>query len=165
MMVSVRAGGGVPVTVGPDAPRWQDEQALDPLAWHELTVLPVGAMRRRRLIDVRPGDPWSVQAMFRDTFVDEDGRESILHEYSVSALVDADDHRFLTCAAVPRVLPWAECPVAAASADRLVGRDVATVRDLVRAELRGTFTCTHLNDLLRSLGDVGTLAAALERQS
>jgi hypothetical protein len=37
-------------------------------------------------------------------------------------------------------------------------------RDFVRSSLRGTSTCTHLNDLLRSLGDIGMLADDLERR-
>jgi hypothetical protein len=44
---------------------------------------------------------------------------------------------------------------------RLVGRPVEAVRDVVRAELRGISTCTHLNDLLRSLGDVAALMATI----
>lgn len=164
MMVSVRAGAGVPVTVGPPALSLDDEIAIDDLGWHRLPPLPVGAMRRRRLVDVHIAESWNITAMFRDTHVDEDGDETVLHEYSLTATVDPQRRTFTSCAAVPRVLPWAECPVAAASADRLVGRGVNDVRDVVRSELRGTSTCTHLNDLLRSLGDVGTLAAALERQ-
>ena len=165
MMVSVRAGRGVPLRVGPPAPRPEEECASDPLGWHALPPLPVGAMRRRRRIDVTVGEAWDVGAMFRDTHVDEHGDETVLHEYTLTATVDPEQRIFTSCAAVPRVLPWVECPVAAASADRLIGRDVSSVRDFVRSELRGTSTCTHLNDLLRSLGDVDTLAAALARQT
>jgi Protein of unknown function (DUF2889) len=39
---------------------------------------------------------------------------------------------------------------------------VAGIPALVRHDLRGTSTCTHLNDLLRSLGDVGVLMDLLE---
>ena len=63
--------------------------------------------------------------------------------------------------ATPRALPWPECPQAAASASRLVGQPVGELRDFVRQDLSGTTTCTHLNDLLRSLADVATLAAIL----
>ena len=58
-------------------------------------------------------------------------------------------------------LPWPECPAAAASASRLGGQPVANLRDVVRQEFTGITTCTHLNDLLRSLADVATLADAL----
>ncbi|MFM2071981.1 MAG: hypothetical protein RLZZ623_2244 [Actinomycetota bacterium] len=160
MMLSVRAGAGVPVTVGPRAPSIADETEDDALGWHTIGALPVGAMRRRRLVDVRlADDEWEVFAMFRDTHVDQAGTETVLHEYTLTATVDAATAVFTACAAVPRVLPWPECPVAAASADRLVGVPATLVRERVRADLRGTSTCTHLNDLLRSLGDVASLAA------
>jgi hypothetical protein len=162
MMTEVRAGHGVPVTIGPTAPPVADETAGDPIGWHDIDELPAGAMRRRRLVDVHDeGDTWSVTALFRDTHVDPTGAETILHEYALTAVVDAATGTFTSCSAVPRVLPWVECPVAAASADRLTGQPVADVRDFVRSSLRGTSTCTHLNDLLRSLGDVATLAGSL----
>lgn len=163
MMTSVRAGTGVPVTLGPTAPPLDGEHELDPIGWHDIDQLRDGSMRRRRLIDVRVSpDSWAVNAMFRDTHVQPGGDETVLHEYTLTATVDAATRVFVTCSAVPRVLPWVECPVAAASADRLVGQPIDAARDYVRRELRGTSTCTHLNDLLRSLGDVGSLATALD---
>jgi hypothetical protein len=60
------------------------------------------------------------------------------------------------------VLPYIECPDAAASAGRLTGMSVAELRRRVRQELTGISTCTHLNDLLRSLADIGALAAAVD---
>jgi hypothetical protein len=59
------------------------------------------------------------------------------------------------------VLPWPECPAAAASAGRLVGHPVTDIRGVVRQDLRGVTTCTHLNDLLRSMGDIGAMTATL----
>jgi len=162
MLVSFRERGAIPIPVGPPATRVDSPD--DPLGWHEIGPLGVGAMRRRRLVDVGPGataDELLVQAMFRDTYVDLDGNESVLHEYTVTATVAADDLMVRTCDAIPRVLPWVECPVAAASAWKLIGHPTSHVRTLVRTDLRGTSTCTHLNDLLRSLGDVGVLAAAM----
>jgi hypothetical protein len=162
MMSSVRAERGVPVTIGPAAPPVAHDVDADPFGWHRLEPLQVGAMRRRRLLDIRDDGPtWAISAMFRDSHHDAGGSETILHEYALTATVDAATQTFLTCDAVPRVLPWVECPVAAASADGLVGRRVDEVRALVRAEFRGTRTCTHLNDLLRSLGDVGSLVDTL----
>lgn len=165
MMVSVRAGAGVPVTVGPPAPLIADQVRADPNGWHMLPELADGSMRRRRLIDVTvAADLWQVSAMFRDTHVEPGGPETVLHEYALTASIDATDRTFVTCAAIPRVLPWVECPVAAASADQLVGQRVEDVRAFVHREMRGTTTCTHLNDLLRSLGDVGLLADRLTEQ-
>ena len=64
-----------------------------------------------------------------------------------------------SCVAVPRVLPWAECPSAAASAERVVGRRVTELRAMVKEEMVGTSTCTHLNDLLSSLSQADQLVA------
>ena len=141
--------------------------------------LVAGALRRQRLIE-RTGD--EVWAMFRDTYARPDGTTSVLHEYTVTALVsddrsddissdgdgggDSGDRgrargggggRIVACVATPRVLPWAECPQAAASAGRLVGQRVSDLRALVRDDLVGTSTCTHLNDLLSSLFQAGRL--------
>ena len=67
----------------------------------------------------------------------------------------------LSSAATARTLPWPECPGAVASAGRLVGEAVAGLRPKVHADFRGTTTCTHLNDVLRSLAGVVALARAL----
>ncbi|MGE0879872.1 MAG: DUF2889 domain-containing protein, partial [Acidimicrobiia bacterium] len=53
------------------------------------------------------------------------------------------------------------CPGAVASASRLVGKEISQIRDFVRTDFRGITTCTHLNDLVRSLGDLDALAAKL----
>jgi hypothetical protein len=154
-----------PVVTGPDAPSLDDGD--DPLAWHELPgPLPVQGMRRRRRIDVVPVDDgtgsadavvWAIDAHFRDSYVDDEG-ETVVHEYTVVARVDAATEVFLEAEATPRVLPWFECPEAAASAGRLAGRSLDSLRAGVRAEFLGASTCTHLNDMLRALADVGGLA-------
>jgi Protein of unknown function (DUF2889) len=71
--------------------------------------------------------------------------------------------RVVTCEATPRVLPWTECPEAAASAGRLAGMSLAGLRPDVRAQFVGPSTCTHLNDVLRGLEDVEWLVHELER--
>jgi hypothetical protein len=151
-----------PVVTGPDAPSLDDGD--DPLAWHEYPgPLPLHGMRRRRRIDVLPsadGGTLAVDAHFRDSYVDEEG-ETVVHEYTVVARVDAASATFLEAEATPRVLPWFECPEAAASASRLAGRSLDSLRAGVRAEFLGATTCTHLNDMLRALADVGVLAARL----
>lgn len=146
MMTSVRIGRGVPTPLGPTAPPLDAE-------FPGLAALPPFGMRRQRLIDSTPTDEGvEVYAWFRDIFVDAEGDSTVLHEYDLRALVV--NGVFTRVAAVPRVLPYVECPVAAASADSLVGLTPASVRDHVRETLNGTRTCTHLNDLLRSLADV-----------
>jgi hypothetical protein len=159
MMVNLRAGGRFPAPVGPPAPSLTGP--ADPLAWHLLDDLTPGGMRRRRLVEVGWGNPLIVHAMFRDSHRGSDGTETVLHEYTVDAEVDPDTRLVLSCEATPRTLPWIECPAAAASAGRLRGQLVEDLRGFVRQELTGTTTCTHLNDLLRSLADVDSLATAL----
>jgi len=148
---------------GPPAPTLS--RADDPLAWHVEPPLPVHAMRRRRRIDVRAGeredDPVVVDVFFRDSIVeatgDGAGVETVIHEYGIDALVDRSTRRIVSIAATAHVLPGPECPNAVASALRLEGMSVDAIRAHVRDEFRGTSTCTHLNDALRSIGDLGAL--------
>ena len=42
-----------------------------------------------------------------------------------------------------------------------VGMAIDELRSHVREEFRGTTTCTHLNDALRSIGDLRALLALL----
>src|SRR5580704_11936359 len=54
----------------------------DPLSWHELDEPPLPAMRRARRIDVWDEDgTLGIDAMFRDSAWDPDGREIVVHEY------------------------------------------------------------------------------------
>ena len=159
MIVALRAGLPMPAPVGPGAPSLA--RTDDPLAWHDIPPLAPRAMRRRRLVDVTWGDPLVVAAMFRDTHTSAEGEETVLHEYSVDVTVDPTALTVLSAVATPRSLPWAECPSAAQSARRLEGHPLGDVRELVRRELAGISTCTHLNDLLRSLADITVLAPAL----
>jgi hypothetical protein len=93
--------------------------------------------------------------------MDDEGAETIVHEYVVGVVVDGHDLRVLESSATPRVLPWFECPEAAGSAERLVGRPLDGLRAGVRAEFLGASTCTHLNDALRALEDVPALVRHL----
>jgi hypothetical protein len=151
----LRDRGVIPVPLGPPAPDLVPP--ADPLSWHTIGPLEPNAMRRRRLVEVAAGAPMPVYAMFRDTHADADGDETVLHEYSITATLDPTSLVLSGCAAHPHVLPWTECPAAAPSAERLDGRAVPELRALVREQFRGTSTCTHLNDLLRSLGDLAVL--------
>ncbi len=157
------ADGLPPVVTGPEAPSLTS--ADDPWAWHEMPgELPAHGMRRRRRIDVVPGAdgaPMLVDAMFRDSHVDDEGTETIVHEYTVVVHVDPRDFHVTSAQATPQVLPWFECPEAAASATRLAGGTLEGLRARVRAEFLGATTCTHLNDALRALEDVPVLARSL----
>jgi hypothetical protein len=161
LMLSFEAGDPAVVT-GPVAPDIGD--ADDTLAWHEMPSLPIHGMRRRRRLDVhhgRGGANVVIDAMFRDTYMRLDGNETIIHEYTLGAIVDPDTHTITHSRATPRVLPWQECPGAVASATRIVGMTLDELHFRVRKELFGTTTCTHLNDLLRSIADARALIPLL----
>jgi hypothetical protein len=163
MMTAIRDHGRIPIPVGPPAPPLP--RPGDELSWHQLDGLPSGAMRRHRRLDIYPNSPDApvrVDAMFRDTHVDREGMETVLHEYSIDAIVDGA-LQIVSIDAMPRVLPWVECPWAADSAHRLRGQKVTGLRRFVRDSLHGTETCTHLNDMLRSLADVAPLVALLRQ--
>jgi hypothetical protein len=151
----------VPLVTGPEAPPLA--RAGDPPAWHALPPIPEHGMRRHRRLDLVLGAELSVDALFRDSHVAPGGRETIVHEYTVTAALDSERLVFTRIEAGARALPWLECNPAAASAARLLGRVVTGLRPAVRAELTGTTTCTHLNDTLRSLEDLDALAPALRR--
>src|SRR5512144_2073560 len=122
-------------------------------------------MRRRRLLDVAPAERLDVYAMFRDSYVDLDGTERVLHEYDVNAVVDSATFLVEEIAVAPRALPYGECVLAAASAERIHGRSVGTLREYVAIDLWGPTTCTHLNDLLRFLADIPHLAREIPASS
>lgn len=155
MIRSILDGQGIPYRRGPLAPRPAPD---DPEGWHPEPPLPPGAMRRRRRIDVVPASDAAaslrIDAMFRDTWMDLEGREEVLHEYTVEATLDPAGERIQTISADPRVLPFGECPAAARYVSKLDGLAVAGLRRSVRETLVSTESCTHLNDLLRALADV-----------
>ena len=134
----------------------------DPAGWHELTVQDGVGFRRARRMDLWLEDGLiQLDVGFQDSAAAPDGQRIGLHEYQVRASVDPAS---LTLAAIkvdPRVLPYPECPAAAPNAERLVGVAVADFRLAVIDRLPGTLGCTHLNDVLRSVGDSAALARAL----
>jgi hypothetical protein len=146
-MATALATGEPVLTVGRIAPR--DD---------ELPPLPLLSMRRRRRLRAESdGGELHVTSMFRDTFTAEDGVETVVHEYDLVATVDGNAGTVTAIDASPGQLPGPDCPRAAGSAARLVGRSLDEVRAYVRTELVGITTCTHLNDALRALGDLGWL--------
>jgi hypothetical protein len=133
MLSGMSEEGRPPPHRGPVAPVL--ETGDDLLGWHQMDVLPVHGMRRRRRLDVWLEDGvGQVECFFRDSHVDVDGVETIVHEYT---------------------------PNAVASAGRLGGAPVEGLRRWVRDTFVGLTTCTHLNDTLRSLEDIGALLAAV----
>lgn len=153
IMIEVDRGLPPPDVTGPRAGPLAATD--DPWSWHELRPLTPHAMRRARRTDVLEGEPVPVDAYFRDSHVEADGQHRAIHEYSVAAAVA--NGRFTQLEAVAHTLPWLECPAAVASASRLVGTPFDDLRTRVRADFVGTSTCTHLNDMLRSLEDLRAL--------
>lgn len=159
MMQAIEEHHTIPTPDGPAAPSLRDGD--DALSWHDLPALESVATRRLRRIDVQPEGRctgYAVDALFRDSHVG-DRPETVLHEYVVSATIDGES--IAAISAHPNVLPWVECPGAVASAQRLVGTAVGDLRRCVRADFKGVSTCTHLNDTLRHLADVGALSSVL----
>jgi Protein of unknown function (DUF2889) len=160
-LLSSFQAGDPAIPTGPIAPNLDDD---DPHAWHPVARLPTHGMRRRRRLDVYDADEpgiIGIDAMFRDTYVRADDQETIIHEYTVEATADPDSGVILQSRAIPRVLPWQECPGAVDSATRLAGMSLADLHFRVRKELAGITTCTHLNDLLRSVADAAALIPRL----
>jgi hypothetical protein len=133
----------------------------DPWAWHDIGPTPQVCMRRRRRIDFWPdGDMLAVDAHFRDSMWDPDHRELAVHEYTIEAMVDAATNVLTSIEVEARVLPFPECPWAAPHTSELVGMKVDSFRTSVQDALTELHCCTHLNDMLRGLAEVPSLAAA-----
>ena len=164
VMTSIVDGMPPPIRVGPKAPSLTAPG--DPWAWHEFPgPMSLHGMRRLRRIDVIAGtdtdDPLTVDAFFRDSYMTDAGLETIVHEYTLLVTVDRQGSVVLESEATPRVLPFGQCPEAAASAGRLPGTALDDLRTRIRADFVGASTCTHLNDMLRALEDVAALARPL----
>ncbi|WP_006244629.1 DUF2889 domain-containing protein [Mycolicibacterium tusciae] len=141
----------IPSVHGPPAPPLAGLHPVDPLRAH--------GMRRFRLLDVEPAEANSANffAHFRDSHLDGEGVETIVHEYTVAGSVDTSTRTIASVAANVRVLPWQECPSAIASAERISGMTLSELRERIRVEFVGTSTCTHLNDTLRGIADLDAL--------
>ena len=167
IMTDVERQGYPPTVLGPPAPSLEATDG-DPVAWHPLVPMPPHSTRRLRRIDVwhdsssgGPGGFIAVEAFFRDSQVNADGFETVVHEYLVIAELEQESLRFVSCRAEIGVLPWVECPGAVPSAGRVVGTTPGDLRERVRHEFTGTSTCTHLNDTLRALAALPFLAAVV----
>jgi hypothetical protein len=126
--------------------------------------MPIRSMRRLRRTDVRLADDTIVvDSHFRDAYMEQTGVETAVHEYDVTLTAGVDDRVIRDLDVRARVLPGPDCPGAVASAQRVVGQPLDSLREFVRGELRGDTICTHLNDQLRSLADVPALVRVLPR--
>jgi hypothetical protein len=147
---------GPPFHDGPAAPDVLSQD--DPLAWHAFEPLRLHGTRRARRLDVwqEGGRTWA-ECFFRDSHVDGEEVTKVVHEWGVRAELDPQTRTFRSGATRSGPLPYPECPGAGASAGRLAGMPFDGLRRAVRKTFTGPSTCTHLNDTLRSMEDVGVL--------
>lgn len=158
MIQSIKQTGQTPTPFGPPAPPLSD--GSDEWAWPVVADPGEHGTRRVRRLDLGPeraDGTHDLDVWFRDTHWSEEEGETVIHEYSLRGTVDPRVRALTAIAATPNVLPWEECPGAIGSAQRVVGQPFDQLRPWVRRELTGTTTCTHLNDTLRSLADLGVL--------
>ncbi|WP_067650733.1 DUF2889 domain-containing protein [Nocardia harenae] len=139
-------------------------RADDPAGWHALEEITEVSMRRARRIDVHLDDVIVIDSMFQDSSTTPAGGRVAVHEYRVRATADPATGRLLGVDADPRVLPYAECPLAALNVGTVIGTPLADLRSVVQHELAGTAGCTHLNDALRALAEVPALVRALRAE-
>jgi hypothetical protein len=102
-----------------------------------------------------------IDASFQDSGTTPDGARACIHEYVVSAAARADNGSLARLHVDARVLPFPECPGAAAKAQAMIGQRLADFRSAVVETLPGILGCTHLNDVLRALAEVPALAGQL----
>jgi hypothetical protein len=133
----------------------------DPQGWHPLPVEGDVDMWRVRRIDVWLEDGLlRVDSMFQDSAAAPGGREAV-HEYNLLATVDPRRRLLIEVHAQPHILPFVECPAAAANLHRILDTPLSELRSRVLETLRCTAGCTHLNDAVRALAEVSQMAAPL----
>lgn len=159
LLTTAERTGASPLVLGPCS--GELAQFEDLKGWHDVPPLGEWSMRRARRLDVTPDQNGGMRAVayLRDVRRLEEREARTVHEYSVVATID-ETGVIRRVDAIPHVLPAPECPQAVPSAHRLAERDVADLRGKITAELTGTGTCTHLNDVLRGLSDTRRLLAS-----
>jgi hypothetical protein len=160
--VHVTSGRPLPFVAEP--PMAPDLSAAhDPLGWHPMEALGARQSRRIRRMDLwREGDRLMIDAMFRDSTADPDLTPRVVHEYAIAAVVDSESLVVQQIRAEPRSLPFpADCPLAAESAQLVVGLPITSLRGTVGRVSNGPGSCTHLNDALRFLADAAVLVRHL----
>jgi hypothetical protein len=133
----------------------------DPDGWHPLEKRGGVNFRRARWIDLwREGDLILVESGFQDSASAADGGDRVaVHEYRLTATVDARSGVLQSIVATPGTLPYAECRAAPVNIGYLAGTPMADLRMAVLELLRRTAGCTYLNDMMRALAEVPALAA------
>lgn len=138
------------------------EHPDDAVGWHPMPFQKGPQKRRARRIDLwREDGLIKVDAGFQDSGSNPDGGRTAIHEYRLFAEISESDGTLEALQVLPMILPFRECPGASVKASRLVGRKVEDFREAVLQTLPSTMGCTHLNDVLRALADVPSLARLL----
>ena len=161
VMTTMFASDEAVIVTGPPAPDLRD--ADDPLAWHEFGGLPLHGMRRVRRVDVTgagtaprwpstrcSGTPTSGATEWRRSSTSTPCWPPWIGE-PVGSSSRARRHGCCPGGSVPR----------RRKRGRITGMTLPELHSRVRRELHGTSTCTHLNDLLRSVADAEALIALL----
>lgn len=156
MMVAIRRHGLVPTPMGPPATSLQRDD--DPMAWHDIIDPAERSTCRTRRLDIWVDDDGLVQGdiAFRDTHRSSEGEVTTFHEYT--ARISVRQGIIKDLAVTPHVLPWRECPSSVASAALVVGLPADRIKQHVRERGTGESTCTHLDDVLRSMTHIEALA-------
>jgi hypothetical protein len=138
------------------------ENPDDAAGWHAMPFQQGPQKRRARRIDLwREGNLIKIDAMFQDSGSNPNGGRTAIHEYRVYAEVDPASEELVALQVLPLILPYRECPGASLKATRMIGQKVGEFRSAVLDTLPSTMGCTHLNDVLRALADVPSLARLL----
>lgn len=136
----------------------------DPDGWHAFPEIDGPHSRRARWLDVVIDDDIiHVETGFQDSAARQDGLRQAIHEYRATAQIDRANGKLVGLSATPYVLPHQECPAAISNIQRLVGEDMAALRDIVPQMLAKELGCTHLNDVLRAVSATGFLADRLSK--
>jgi hypothetical protein len=113
-----------------------------------------------------------------DVWLDSDGVEADRHLRTVQpfqtvvawrctstvwATAELTTGRLEAVHAEPRVLLFAECPLAVLNIPQLVGTPLQSTHDTVLDRLKGVNGCTQLNDALTSLAEAPVLARLLPK--
>lgn len=155
--------GGPPGNIA-DADAGDVRNPDDEHGWHALSDHEGAGFRRARRIDVTRDEDVGVlriDSAFQDSAPRLDGSRIAIHEYALRVTADLESFELLSIEPEARILPFSECPGVIANTQRLVGRNLADIRNEVLMQLRGPEGCTHLNDALRALADVPQLVRAL----
>lgn len=141
----------------------------DPAGWHTMPDQSTRvSMRRARRVDVWIDKQINIEVMFQDSASvpgSPDPERIAIHEYSIAITANPDSQLIETITATPHILPYPECPGAAANMDKLIGHSLENLRTTVLKELRRSLGCTHLNDALRSAAEVPQMLKLLNTQT